>query len=312
MTILYCFTVAGFTDCSSLYYEDDQDQDQKFDIAKLAENLEVNFSQSPVSGSRSNTKDPLKDPPRCDVCGDKSIGKQYGAYTCDGCKSFFRRSVRSRSLYSCLHGGNCKITIMSRNHCRHCRMKKCVEVGMRSEGDHECKSENSDGCNVAQLPNKLQDISDSSSFSNEYKIFLSANAAFQSYLGYEDESPGSSGSLSYRPVGETQQKIEFYQFIRNKSQKVSCSETTGGSKIPLHEMVLEMDMSKKGARTPCANCGVTQTTLWRRNAEGDSVCNPCGLYYKLKGVNRPLTLKSGCIKSRRRRQVKGKRESCPS
>lgn len=36
--------------------------------------------------------------------------------------------------FSFRHGGNCKITIMSRNHCRHCRMKKCVEVGMRSEG----------------------------------------------------------------------------------------------------------------------------------------------------------------------------------
>lgn len=41
-----------------------------------------------------------------------------------------------------------------------------------------------------------------SSFSNEYKIFLSANAAFQSYMSYGDESPGSSSSFSYRPVGE--------------------------------------------------------------------------------------------------------------
>ena len=31
----------------------------------------------------------------------------------------------------------------------------------------------------------------------------------------------------------------------------------------------------------CANCKTTQTTLWRRNSNGETVCNACGLYHKL-------------------------------
>lgn len=37
----------------------------------------------------------------------------------------------------------------------------------------------------------------------------------------------------------------------------------------------------------CANCQTTTTTLWRRNAEGEPVCNACGLYMKLHGVSSP-------------------------
>ena len=40
-----------------------------------------------------------------------------------------------------------------------------------------------------------------------------------------------------------------------------------------------------GAETfACANCGVTKTTTWRRNSQGQHVCNPCGLYYRLYRV----------------------------
>ena len=35
----------------------------------------------------------------------------------------------------------------------------------------------------------------------------------------------------------------------------------------------------------CANCGTSTTTLWRRNSEGEPVCNACGLYYKLHQVD---------------------------
>jgi uncharacterized protein YbaR (Trm112 family) len=35
----------------------------------------------------------------------------------------------------------------------------------------------------------------------------------------------------------------------------------------------------------CANCRTTTTTAWRRNAEGQLVCNACGLYYRLHKVS---------------------------
>ncbi|KAJ8411259.1 hypothetical protein AAFF_G00172650 [Aldrovandia affinis] len=55
------------------------------------------------------------------------------------------------------------------------------------------------------------------------------------------------------------------------------------------------------AGTSCANCQTSTTTLWRRNANGDPVCNACGLYYKLHNINRPLTMKKEGIQTRNRK-----------
>ncbi|CAF0813435.1 unnamed protein product [Brachionus calyciflorus] len=52
----------------------------------------------------------------------------------------------------------------------------------------------------------------------------------------------------------------------------------------------------------CANCHTSITTLWRRNNEGDPVCNACGLYYKLHNVNRPVTMKKEGIQTRKRKK----------
>ncbi|KAM8953274.1 transcription factor GATA-4 [Pelodytes ibericus] len=51
----------------------------------------------------------------------------------------------------------------------------------------------------------------------------------------------------------------------------------------------------------CANCHTTNTTLWRRNSEGEPVCNACGLYMKLHGVPRPLAMKKEGIQTRKRK-----------
>lgn len=52
--------------------------------------------------------------------------------------------------------------------------------------------------------------------------------------------------------------------------------------------------------TSCTNCQTTNTPLWRRDPEGQPLCNACGLFFKLHGVVRPLSLKTDVIKKRNR------------
>ena len=70
----------------------------------------------------------------CVVCGDKSSGKHYGQFTCEGCKSFFKRSVRRNLTYTCRGNRNCPVDVHHRNQCQYCRFRKCLKTGMRKEG----------------------------------------------------------------------------------------------------------------------------------------------------------------------------------
>lgn len=49
----------------------------------------------------------------------------------------------------------------------------------------------------------------------------------------------------------------------------------------------------------CLHCNTKETSLWRR-LDGKTVCNACGLYFKMHGVPRPISLKKSVIKKRKR------------
>ncbi|XP_046896574.1 nuclear receptor subfamily 2 group C member 2 [Hypomesus transpacificus] len=69
----------------------------------------------------------------CVVCGDKASGRHYGAVSCEGCKGFFKRSVRKNLTYSCRSNQDCIINKHHRNRCQFCRLRKCLEMGMKMD-----------------------------------------------------------------------------------------------------------------------------------------------------------------------------------
>lgn len=71
----------------------------------------------------------------CAVCGDKSTGKHYGVSTCEGCKSFFKRTVRNSTSYTCRGNNNCTVDRDNRSRCPSCRFQKCLSTGMKKEGN---------------------------------------------------------------------------------------------------------------------------------------------------------------------------------
>lgn len=48
----------------------------------------------------------------------------------------------------------------------------------------------------------------------------------------------------------------------------------------------------------CSHCETRSTSVWRRNKDGLLVCNACGVYWRLRGKERPLSLRKKTYKPR--------------
>ncbi|XP_066586325.1 retinoic acid receptor RXR-alpha-B [Prorops nasuta] len=73
----------------------------------------------------------------CSICGDRASGKHYGVYSCEGCKGFFKRTVRKDLSYACREEKSCIIDKRQRNRCQYCRYQKCLTMGMKREAVQE-------------------------------------------------------------------------------------------------------------------------------------------------------------------------------
>ncbi|XP_073947655.1 uncharacterized protein [Choristoneura fumiferana] len=72
---------------------------------------------------------------KCKVCGEPAAGFHFGAFTCEGCKSFFGRSYNNLgSITECKNNGECVINKKNRTACKACRLRKCLVVGMSKSG----------------------------------------------------------------------------------------------------------------------------------------------------------------------------------
>ena len=105
-------------------------------------------------------------------------------------------------------------------------------------------------------------------------------------------------------ISSTPNVINFgHQTLHNQSHPSPRSPAVSAFSSEVTSRPSTPDGSKSGdngAPTTCTNCFTQTTPLWRRNPEGQPLCNACGLFLKLHGVVRPLSLKTDIIKKRNR------------
>ncbi|CAH1121207.1 unnamed protein product [Ceutorhynchus assimilis] len=113
-------------------------------VMKMEQNLKTEMqnlkSEMLSDKNRSNANNMCLTIELCVVCGDRASGRHYGAISCEGCKGFFKRSIRKQLGYQCRGSKNCEVTKHHRNRCQYCRLQKCLACGMRSDSvQHERK-----------------------------------------------------------------------------------------------------------------------------------------------------------------------------
>lgn len=137
-----------------------------------------------------------------------------------------------------------------------------------------------------------------------------------SHVYYDSDQLTSSNiprNATARHVSENNANEATRGVIRNKALKNKKRQT----KLVFSETVNNQnnDKNEDTGSLSCTNCHTKTTPLWRRNPEGEPLCNACGLFLKLHGVVRPLSLKTDIIKKRQRgpnsasRPLNGSKES---
>ncbi|CAI4060895.1 Gat1p SKDI_06G0450 [Saccharomyces kudriavzevii IFO 1802] len=178
--------------------------------------------------------------------------------------------------------------------------------------------------NASAFPNFL-DTSCSSSFDDHFIFtnnlpFLNNNSInnTHSHNSSHNNSINNSSSISNNNNGNSN-VANSPLLRRNPSPSIVKPSSRRNSSIRKKKPALKKiksSTSLQSSATPpssnalsnsdikCSNCTTSTTPLWRKDPKGLPLCNACGLFLKLHGVTRPLSLKTDIIKKRQRSSAK--------
>uniref|UniRef100_A0A0M3IKR8 GATA-type domain-containing protein n=1 Tax=Ascaris lumbricoides TaxID=6252 RepID=A0A0M3IKR8_ASCLU len=114
-----------------------------------------------------------------------------------------------------------------------------------------------------------------------------------------EEKPAVNGCFSRAHRGD---KVLYVRTVMAQIRPYGGETSKENQFASISERMFQSSSQRRQGLV-CANCHGTNTTLWRRNAEGEPVCNACGLYFKLHNVHRPASMKKeGTLQTRKRKQ----------
>lgn len=117
----------------------------------------------------------------------------------------------------------------------------------------------------------------------------------------DTKTSSTTNEINSNNKGDIEKKENKEEKISNNSEvPTSPSSTTPNGKIVFRNTGPNGLVSVVNVPV-CKNCLTSTTPLWRRDENGAVLCNACGLFLKLHGRPRPISLKTNVIKSRNRK-----------
>ena len=153
-------------------------------------------------------------------------GRHYGAISCEGCKGFFKRSIRKQLGYQCRGNKECEVTKHARNRCQYCRLQKCLAMGMRSDSPRVAAAQESRRTSLNNAASKRLSLD---------KEFLENNLVNGMGNAYDSPTmlprrPIIPDSLMSSPTPEPENAHSTKE--EDQSSTVSMTETTSSSDDP--------------------------------------------------------------------------------
>lgn len=170
--------------------------------------------------------------------------------------------------------------------------------------------------NIVPMENSNNITEAASSSGEPRKPRIHQNQQQSSAIPRPDDKNGSLATItsSTNQASSRNQTAELKKPIIPKDEAPNYTSSQAKPRVLAKSLLHESPTSQQRPKKPsspssphspslspwCQNCQTSNTPLWRRDESGQILCNACGLFLKLHGRPRPISLKTDTIKSRNR------------